>query len=407
MSIEPATAPWLFLIGIGEDGPDGLSSAAKSALAQAELIVGGTRHLALIGPTAQATLAWPSPLTDALPDILARRGRPVAVLASGDPYFHGIGTTLAACIAPLEIVSFPQVSSFQLAANRLGWAEQDCALVSLHGRALARLIPHLQPGAMILALSWDGSTPGKVAEILKARGAGDTTVTVLERLGGPFERIRSRSAAAFDLGDIDPLNTIAIHIPAGSLGRFLPLTAGRADDWFEHDGQITKRDVRAITLAALAPRRGELLWDIGAGSGSIAIEWMLAHPMNEAIAIEPRPERSARIGRNALSLGVPDLRIVEGDAPAALGGLATPNAVFIGGGATTPGVIETSLDALVPGGRLVINAVTLETQSLLLDWRDRIGGELVQIAVSAAEPLGGFTGWTPARPIVQWRVTKP
>jgi precorrin-6Y C5,15-methyltransferase (decarboxylating) len=232
-------------------------------------------------------------------------------------------------------------------------------------------------------------------------------LTVLERLGGPSERVRSARADAFDLTDIDPLNTIAIQIEGDESARFLPLNAGRADDWFEHDGQITKRDIRAITLAALAPLKGELLWDIGAGSGSIAIEWMLAQSQNRAIAIEPRADRLVRIRANALSLGVPDLTIIEGEAPAALAGLPRPNAVFIGGGATDTGVIDHAWNALLPGGRLVINAVTLETQSVMQTWRARIGGDLVQIAISEAEPIGGFTGWRPARPIVQFRVEKP
>ncbi len=406
MSSEPAIAPWLFLIGVSEDGLDGLSTAAKSALAQAELIVGGTRHLALIGPMQQPTLAWPSPLTDALPQILACRGRPVAVLASGDPFHYGVGTTLIAHVNPAEIASFPHISAFALSANRLGWAQQETILVSLHGRALERLAPQIQPNARILALSWDGTTPCKVAQMLVDRGLGGALITVLERLGGPYERIRTRFASGFDLAEIDSLNTIAIEVPAALAARFLPLTPGRSDDWFEHDGQITKSAVRAVTLSRLAPRRGELLWDIGAGSGSIAIEWMLADPRNRAIAIEPRSERVTRIRRNAASLGVPELAIVEGEAPAALQTLPPPDAVFIGGGATVPGVIETAWQRLKPGGRLVANAVTLETQGLLLDWRRRLGGDLIELALSQAEPIGGFTGWTPARPIVQWCLEK-
>jgi precorrin-6Y C5,15-methyltransferase (decarboxylating) len=230
-------------------------------------------------------------------------------------------------------------------------------------------------------------------------------MTVLEAMGGPRERMIHATVQGFDVSGIDSLNTIAIHV-AGAPASFLPLTPGRADDWFEHDGQITKRDIRAVTLAALAPRRGELLWDIGAGSGSIGIEWMLADASNRAIAIEPRADRSARIRRNALALGVPDLTVVEGKAPAALNGLAAPDAIFVGGGGTDPGTMEAAWGSLKPGGRLVANAVTLETQSLLQMWRARLGGDLVQIAISEVEAIGGFTGWKPARPIVQWRVEK-
>jgi precorrin-6Y C5,15-methyltransferase (decarboxylating) len=257
-----------------------------------------------------------------------------------------------------------------------------------------------------LALSWDATTPAKVADQLVSRGCGGSVVTVCEALGGPRERIRRTRAADFDLADIDPLNIVAIEIEAGSEARLLPLTPGLPDNWFEHDGQITKRDVRAVTLAALAPRRGELLWDIGAGSGSIAIEWMLADPANSAIAVEAVAMRAARIRRNALGLGVPDLGIVEGSAPHALAGLARPDAVFIGGGATDDGVIAAAWGALGAGGRLIANAVTLETQSLFQAWRQRLGGDFVQIALAEAEPIGGFTGWRPARPIVQWRVEK-
>ena len=407
MSADAAMPPWLSLIGLGEDGIEGLSSAARQALAQAELIVGGARHLALVPASGQERLCWPSPLTDAFPAILARRGRPVAVLASGDPFHYGVGTTLAAQMSVAEMRSFPGRSAFTLAANRLGWAEQDTALISLHGRPLERLLPCLAADAHILALSWDATTPAKVAALLVARGCGGTVITVLEALGGPRERIRRQTAEAFDLTDIDPLNIIALEVAGTPNAHFLPLTPGLPDDWFEHDGQITKRDIRAVTLAALAPRRGELLWDVGAGSGSIGIEWMLADAVNRAVAIEPRAERVARIARNARALGVPDLRVVAGAAPTALADLPVPDAVFLGGGGTGDGVLETVWRALKPHGRLVANAVTLETQAAILAWRGRYGGDLVQIAVAEAEPIGGFTGWKPARPIVQWRVEKP
>ncbi|SEC00927.1 precorrin-6Y C5,15-methyltransferase (decarboxylating) [Rhizobiales bacterium GAS191] len=399
--------PWLSLIGIGEDGLDGLSPAARLLLAQAELVVGGKRHLALVGDVAAERLAWPSPLTDAVPAILARRGRPVAVLASGDPFFHGVGSTLMAHLPANEMTCLPAPSAFSLTAARLGWAQQDCALVSLHGHALERIIPHLQPGARLIALSWDGTTPGKLAALLVARGLGRSRLTICEGMGGPRQRISETSAEAFALDGIDPLNTIAIEVVTGSGAAIVPLTSGLPDEMFEHDGQITKRDIRAATLAALAPRRGERLWDIGAGSGSIGIEWMLCHPANRTIAIEARPERAARIARNAASLGVPDLVIVEGEAPAALAGLPRPDAVFVGGGASHAGVLDAAWAALPPGGRLVVNAVTIETQAELIGRYGRLGGELITIQIAQAQPLGGFQGLRPALPVMRWSVVKP
>ena len=377
---------WLSLVGIGEDGLDGLSPAARKLLAQAELVVGGARHLELAGPLGCETLAWPSPLTDAFPAILARRGRPVVVLASGDPFFYGVGTTLCRHVAPEEIFCLPQPSSFSLAASRLNWSQQDCALVTVHGRALERLIPHLRHGAKILALSWDGETPGKAAELLMSRGFGDSRVIALEALGGPREKMREGLARDWTHEMIDPLNVLAIDVVAGAGARIIPRAPGLPDEMFENDGQITKRDVRAITLSALAPVGGELLWDIGAGSGSIAIEWMLADPQCRAIAVEANNSRAARIRRNALSLGTPDLQ---------------------GGGATVAGVMDASMGALRANGRLVVNAVTIETQALLAKMHGAHGGELVSIQIALAEKLGRFSGFRPAMQVVQWRWRKP
>jgi precorrin-6B C5,15-methyltransferase / cobalt-precorrin-6B C5,C15-methyltransferase len=399
--------PWLSIIGIGEDGTNGLSATAKRLLAQAELIVGGRRHLDLAGSVQGQSLVWPSPLTDAFPSILARRGRPVAVLASGDPFFYGVGSTLAAQVTPDEIFCVPTPSSFGLAAGRLAWAQQDCALISLHGRSLERVIPILQPDARILALSWDETTPGKLAALLAARGMGDSRLIVCEAMGGPRERVRETRAAVFTFDDINPLNIVGIEIKAAPNAVILPLTAGLPDDLFEHDGLITKRDIRALTLAALAPHADELLWDIGAGSGSVAIEWMLCHPANRAIAIEERPDRARRIGRNAAALGVPDLEIVEGHAPAALADLPKPDAVFIGGGAHEGGIVDAALGALPSGGRLVVNAVTIETQAELIRHHGTHGGNLITVQIANADAIGGFHGWRPAMPITRWAVVKP
>ena len=398
---------WLAIVGIGEDGLDGLSPAARALMKQARLVVGGRRHLALAGPLDAETYAWPSPIENALDVIEARRGTPVCVLASGDPFFFGVGAMLMRRFHPDETLVAPAPSAFSLAAARLGWSLQDCALLSLHGRPLEAIIPHLHSRTKILALSWDEATPSKLADLLAARGMGRSRLTICEAMAGPRERIRTAEAQGFALGDIAALNTIALEVVADPRARVLPRVAGLLDEEFENDGQLTKREARAITLSALAPRSGETLWDIGAGSGSIAIEWMLADPSNRAFAVEKHPERASRIARNSLSFGVPHLAVVTGEAPQVMSELSPPDAVFLGGGATVPTMIERAYDALSSGGRLVVNAVTLDTESLCFERRARYGGELVQIAIEHAEPLGAFTRWRPASPIVQWRLVKP
>jgi precorrin-6B C5,15-methyltransferase / cobalt-precorrin-6B C5,C15-methyltransferase len=398
---------WLALVGIGEDGIDGLTPAARRLVAQAAFVVGGKRHLALAGPLNADTLAWPSSIENALDAIEVRRGRSVCVLASGDPFLFGVGAMLSRRFAADEMICVPAPSAFALAASRLGWSQQDCALISLHGRPLEAIIPHLQPGARILALSWDDATPAKLAELLAARGMGRSKLTICEAMGGPRERIRGREAQGFALDNVAALNTIALEVAADPGARVLPRAPGLPDDWFEHDGQITKRDIRAITLSQLAPGRGEVLWDVGSGSGSIAIEWMLADPANRAVAIELRDDRAQRIARNALNFGVPGLAVVAGEAPQVFADLPTPDAIFVGGGASAPGMIESAVDALPWHGRLVVNAVTLETQAACVDWRARFGGELAQIAIAHAESVGRYSGWRAAMPIVQWRLVKP
>jgi precorrin-6Y C5,15-methyltransferase (decarboxylating) len=397
-------APWLSLIGLGEDGADALTPAARALVAQASLIVGGARHLAMIDAPAER-LQWPSPLSDALPQILAQRGKPIVVLASGDPFFYGVGDLIARHVARDEIFCVPAPSAFSLAAAWLNWSQQDCALLSLHGRAFERITPHLQPNARIIALSWDESTPARLARHLALRGMGGSRLHVLERLGGPHERVRDARADAFALNDIAPLNTVAVEVDAGGDAAVIPLAPGLPDEWYEHDGQLTKRDIRAVTLSALAPRKGELLWDVGAGAGSVAIEWMLSDPANRAIAIERDIERATRIARNALSLGVPDLSIVKGDAPQALAELDTPQAIFIGGGADAA-TLAAAWDALPRFGRIVVNAVTIETQSLLADaYRDN-GGELLHLQIAHARPIGRFHALDPAMAVTQWRAMK-
>jgi precorrin-6Y C5,15-methyltransferase (decarboxylating) len=392
---------------MGEDGRAGLSAAALAALDGAELVIGGARHLDLAAPLSARTLAWPSPFSDGYKMVLERRGQPTCVLATGDPFHYGIGAELARLIPAGEIISFPQPSAFSLAAARMGWSLPDCDCVSLHGRAIERIVPHLQPGARIIALSWDGSTPGRLAELLKARGLSASTITVLEAVGGPRERIRPASAAGFSLMEIDPLNTVAIEVAAADDARIIPLAPGLPDAWFEHDGQLTKAEIRALTLAALAPKAGELLWDIGAGAGSIGIEWCLRHPRNRCIGIEEHGDRAERARRNAAELGATALDIKLGRAPEALSGLPSPDAVFIGGGASEPGVFDAAWTALKPGGRLVINAVTLETETLLGTLHARHGGLMRRVALSRLDRVGAMHSWRAAMPVTQWAVAKP
>lgn len=400
-------SPWLSIIGIGEDGRNGLSLAARTSLDQARLVVGGRRHLALAQPLTAETMTWPSPLADAMPAILARRGEPVCVLASGDPFFHGVGTLLAASISPDEFTCHPAPSSISLAAARLGWSLQDVTLVSLHGRDLLRVIPHLQPRAKLLCLTWDATTPGRLAALLGERGFGRSALHVLEALGGPRERRARYHADRFVASDIAALNIVAIEVVADASARVVPVAPGLPDDWFEHDGQITKREVRAMTLAALRPFRGAHLWDIGAGSGSIAIEWSLLDPANRATAIESQIARAERVSRNASALGVPEVAIIVGRAPAALAGLAPPDAIFIGGGAGDEGLVDAAITALPSGGRLVVNAVTIETQAALIARYAATGGDLTSIAIAHADPVGRFHGWRPAMPVTQWAWSKP
>ena len=329
------------------------------------------------------------------------------MLASGDPFYYGVGAVLARTIDSREMIVLPAPSAFSLAAARLGWSLPDTVLQSLHGRSLDLIRAHLQPGARILVLTSGGDGPAALAELLAQSGFGQSRLTVLEALGGPRERVRSTMAAAFAFGVVDELNTVAIEVVAAPDARILPRTAGIPDELFEHDGQISKREIRAVVLSSLAPRRGELLWDIGSGSGSIAIEWMLSDPTMRAIAIECRGDRAARITRNAAACGVPSLQVTAAAAPGALGGLPRPDAIFIGGGASEGGVLDSAARALRPGGRLVVNAVTLETETLLLSRRTVLGGELLRLAISRAEPLGEKIGWRAAMSVTQWKWIKP
>jgi precorrin-6B C5,15-methyltransferase / cobalt-precorrin-6B C5,C15-methyltransferase len=398
-----ATRRWLSIVGIGEDGVDGLPPVARGLVEGAEVVFGGKRHLALAAPIIHGTARpWTNPFEHAIDDILAHRRQQVCVLASGDPFVYGVGCVLARRVPADEMLVLPAPSAFSLAAARLGWALQEVALVSLHGRALDLIRPHLQPATKVLALTSDADGPAALARLITSSGFGDSRLIVLEALGGPREKIRATSAAAFDLPDVDALNTVAIEVIAQAGSRVLARTPGLPDTMFEHDGQLTKREIRAVTVSALAPRRTELLWDIGAGAGSVAIEWMLADTSMRAVAIEARADRAARIRRNAAAFGVPGLEVRTGEAPGALAGLERPDAIFVGGGAGDRGVLDTAIAALAPGGRLVVNAVTLATEALLIERHTAIGGELVRIAISRAGAIGTTNGWRPAFPVTQW-----
>ena len=398
--------PWLSIVGLGEDGLPGLAPAARALLDNAEVLIGGTRHLDMVPDDGRERLTWPSPLGAIVEEITRRRGQRVCVLATGDPMHYGIGVTLAKAVPMDEMVIIPAPSAFSLACARLGWTLSEVEPLTLHGRPLALLHPAIQPGARLLLLSNDAATPDQVAELLRARGYGPSRMVVLEHMGGAKERRLDATAEAWQPGRVADFNTIAVDCLAGPDAALLPRTPGLPDEAFRHDGQMTKREVRAVTLSALQPVPGQLLWDLGAGSGSIAIEWMRSHPRCRAIAVERYADRIALIAGNAAALGTPGLEIVEGEAPGALDGLEAPDAAFIGGGLRADGNFETCWDRLKPGGRLVANAVTVEGEQALARWRAELGGELTRIAVSRAGAVGPYTGWRPLMPVTQLRAVK-
>ncbi len=400
------------VVGIGADGWAGLTDTARNALRAAAVITGSSRQLALLPDLKARRVPLPSPLLARLND-LVRDNPGLCVLASGDPTLHGIGGTLARRLGPAGVRILPAVSSVALACGQLGWPQQDVTVVSLVNQPPEAVLAAMQPGARLLLLCRDGQTPAQVARVLADGGWGTSDMTVLEQLGGPKERVTGPQEgsgfdeAGFDEAGFDDLCLLAVAAQPGPGARALTRTPGLPDDAYESDGQITRRELRALAIAALRPGPGQLLWDIGAGSGSVGIEWMRADPLARAIAIEARPDRSARVSRNAAALGVPGLDVVTGTAPTSLDGLPAPDAVFIGGGLTAGGMIETCWQRLPPRGRLVAHAVTVESETLLHRWQQAEGGQLVKIAVSYLEPLGGFTTWRPALPITQWQVTRP
>jgi precorrin-6B C5,15-methyltransferase / cobalt-precorrin-6B C5,C15-methyltransferase len=407
------SSPIVTVAGIGADGWPGLSQPSRDAIRQAAVLVGGPRQLALLPDDVPGRrVPLPSPLLPGLPELIAAHARAthppaglpgagLLVLASGDPMFYGIGATLVRLLGPVRVRVLPHPSSVSLAAARLGWALDDIDVVSLVGRPRELLHPLLQPGRRVLALTAETSAAADIRAVLDARGFGASPVTLLADLGGPDEVVASAGGEPHSR-----LAIIAIECRLDPVAAPLPRVPGLPDDAFEHDGQLTKRELRAFALAALAPVPGQLLWDVGAGSGSVGIEWMRVHPASRAVAIEPRADRRERITRNAYALGAPGLSVVAGTAPEALAGLPVPDAVFIGGGVTVPGVVSACLDALGPGGRLVANAVTIEGQAVLADWCRRAGGTLTRIGVEHAGGLGSFTAWRPALAVVQWSVRK-
>jgi precorrin-6Y C5,15-methyltransferase (decarboxylating) len=398
---------WISVIGLGADGPEGLPPAARAIIDNAELLVGGERHLALASNGPCEKIAWESPLDATMAIIDANRGRRVVVLATGDPMAYGIGSTLARHFAPEDMAIIPTPGAFSLAAARLAWPLDNCVCLTLHGRPLELLAYHAQPGARLLILSHDGSTPAKVAARLTELGYGSSPMSVLENMGAANEARHDGNAEAWSPTSVADLNTIAVDCVAGPTAQIYSHTPGLPDGAFLHDGQLTKRMVRAATLAALAPLPDQHLWDLGAGSGAVAIEWLRAAQNAQgrgasAVAVERDPARAARIAENANRLGTPFLEIITADIAAALPDLTTPDAVFIGGGLTTEGLVKTAWHALNFSGRLVANAVTLEGEQVLAAAHATFGGALSRIAVSHAEPVGDRTGWRPAMPVTQW-----
>lgn len=390
------------MIGLGEDGPDGLSGASRDALRRAEIIIAPPRHLALLGGTTARQVEWPVPFADGVTRLMGYRGRAVVMLASGDPFWFGAGSVVTRQLDPDEWVAIPGVSTFSLAAARLGWALEKTICLGLHGAPISRLRPHLYPGTRAIVLLRDGAAVRELAGWLKQTGFGASSLHILESLGGP--RARHRQGTAATLGFDDIAHPVCVGLEVAGDGLSVGLSAGRSDALFESDGQITKRPMRALTLSALAPRPGEHLWDIGGGSGSIAIEWLLGDPGLGATTIEPRPERAARIRRNADCLGMDRLKVVTGKAPGVLDGLSTPDVVFIGGG-LSEGLLIWLHANLRSGTRIVANVVTLESEALLAQWQAKLGGDLLRIELAQSGPLGSKRAWRPSLPVVQWSVT--
>lgn len=396
--------PWLHIVGIGEDGLDGLTPATRAVVEAAEVILGGDRHHTLAANPTAERIAWPSPFDAMIDTINALKGRRAVILVTGDPLWFSVGARIGRSIDPTQIVYHPQLSAFQLAAARMGWSLADVETLTVHGRPVEQMIAFIQPGARLLILTTGAETPDQIATFLTARGFGQSKMSVLAAMGGADE-CRFDGIAAEWSHDVPAFNTLAVECVAAPDAALIPRVPGLDDALFQSDGTMTKREVRAATLAKLMPMRGALLWDIGCGSGSVAIEWMRAARYARAIGIEPRADRRSMAGANAMALGTPKLELVDGSVPAALSELEAPDAIFIGGGLSRA-TFEASWAALRPLGRLVANAVTLQSEAELIALHEAYGGDLVRLSVHRAEPVGRLTGWRPAMPVTQWSLVK-
>lgn len=399
--------PWLTVVGMGEDGLDGLAPRAHAAVTGAEVLIGSERLLAHVPEAAAERILWPEPFSAVIDRIKPLRGRNTVVLATGDPLNYGVARKLLEIVPASEMVVLPGISAFSLAAARMGWSLPDTDTLTLHGRPVSGIEPYIQPDARLIVLTADATTVREVARRLAGRGYGASMVTVLENMGGPRERHTSFRADAAGEPPISSLNTLAIQCVAEPGAKLLPRSPGLPDDAFIHDGQITKREVRAATLAALAPMPEALLWDVGAGCGSVAIEWMRAARGARAVAFEKDAERIRMIALNADALGTPRIEIAAGRLPETLTGKPVPQAIFLGGAITDENLFRRCWEALAPGGRFVANAVTLEGEAALIARQGILGGDLVRIEVSRVVPLGRLRGMRPRMPVTQWRVVKP
>ena len=394
---------WLNIVGIGEDGMDGLTPVTRATVEQADVVIGGERHHGLTPNLKAERIAWPSPFDALIDTIRTHRGKKVVVLATGDPLWYSVGPKIAKSFEAEEVVFHPQLSAFQWLAVRMGWSLADLETLTIHGRPVQQMIPFIRPNARLLLLTTGAQTPSEVAEILTARGYGASRITVFGALGGDREA-RFDGIASEWKHVVPDFNSMAVECIAGEGAQVLPLM-GLPDDAFASDGTMTKQEVRAITLAKLMPMRGAVLWDVGCGSGSVAIEWMRGARDAVAFGVEPRADRIALATQNSLALGAPRLTVIEGRAPESLVGLPKPDAVFVGGGLTQE-TFQIAWDALSSHGRFVANAVTLETEAVLRDLHLKFGGQLIRLAVERAEPVGRLTGWRPAMTVTQWSIVK-
>ena len=396
--------PWLHIVGIGEDGMAGLAPATRAVVEAAEVIIGGERHHRLSDALSAERLNWPSPFDAVIGTLNGMRGRRVVILATGDPLWFSVGARIGRSIDPGEVTYHPQLSAFQLAAARMGWSMADVETLTVHGRPVEQMIAFIQPDARLLILTTGAETPAKIATFLSERGFGRSPMSVMAEMGGAQE-MRFDGVAESWNHQVPAFNTLAVECVAAPDAALLPRGPGLADDLFEHDGTMTKSEIRAVTLAKLMPMRGALLWDVGTGCGSVAVEWMRGARYARAIGIEPRADRRAMAAANALALGTPKLELIDGEAPAALAGLAAPDAIFLGGGLSGE-VYDAAWVALKPLGRLVANAVTLESEAVLIGLHEQHGGDLVKLSVTRAEPLGAYRGWRPLMPVAQWSRVK-